>query len=167
MSLPEVWLRGPVEGYAPALQPIVHALLQVVEDVEREAGPLDAARLWARPGGAASIGFHLRHIAGALDRLLTCARGESLTPAHFAYKDLEGEPGTPPATSADLVRLVREQVDAALAQVRATDVSTLLDVRAVGRQRLPSTVGGLLFHAAEHSTRHAGQIATTARVLRG
>jgi uncharacterized damage-inducible protein DinB len=167
MTLPEVWLRGPVQGYAPALQPIVHALLQVVEDVAREAGRLEADRLWARPGGAASIGFHLRHIAGALDRLLTCARGEALTAAHFAYKDAEGEPGNPPATSPDLVQLVRDQVEAALAQVRATDVATLADAREVGRQRLPSTVGGLLFHAAEHSTRHAGQIATMVRVLRG
>jgi uncharacterized damage-inducible protein DinB len=163
---PEVWLRGPVAGYAPALQPIVHSLLQVVEDVEREAGRLDAGTLWARPGGAASIGFHLRHIAGALDRLLGAARGEPLTAAQLAYKDAEGEPGDPPATSADLVSLVRDQVQAALAQVRATDVSTLTEARAVGRLRLPATVGGLLFHAAEHSTRHAGQIATMVRVLR-
>jgi uncharacterized damage-inducible protein DinB len=30
---------------------------------------------------------------------------------------------------------------------------------------LPSTVLGLLFHAAEHTTRHAGQIATLVRVV--
>ena len=164
-SLPEVWLRGPVEGYAPALQPVVHALLQVAEDVERDAGQLGVEQLWARPGAAASVGFHLRHIAGALDRLLTYARGEPLTPGQLAFLRAEGEPGEPPSTSTDLVRLAHLQIDRALAQLRATDPGTLTDVREVGRKRLPTTVGGLLFHAAEHSTRHAGQIATTVRVI--
>jgi len=44
-------------------------------------------------------------------------------------------------------------------------VATLTDARAVGRQRLPSTVIGLLVHAAEHTTRHAGQIITTAKIV--
>ncbi len=36
----------------------------------------------------------------------------------------------------------------------------------MGRGRLPSTVLGLLVHAAEHASRHAGQITTTARFVR-
>ncbi len=31
----------------------------------------------------------------------------------------------------------------------------------------PSTTLGLIFHAAEHSARHAGQIVTLASVVRG
>jgi hypothetical protein len=44
-------------------------------------------------------------------------------------------------------------------------VATLLEPRRVGRAGLPATVIGLLFHGAEHSTRHAGQAITTARIL--
>src|SRR5512147_789646 len=78
-SLPEVWLRGPVEGVHPALMPAAHALLQVVEDLERVAGGLSGAEIRATPNGAASIAFHLRHIAGSIDRLTTYARGEVLS----------------------------------------------------------------------------------------
>jgi hypothetical protein len=84
-DLPEVWLRGPVEGYAAELQPVVHALLQVREEVERHAADLTPEQLWARPGDAGSIGFHLRHIAGATDRLLTYARDEALTSEQLAF----------------------------------------------------------------------------------
>jgi hypothetical protein len=38
--------------------------------------------------------------------------------------------------------------------------------RRVGRQALPATVLGLLFHAAEHTTRHAGQPITTSKTVR-
>jgi uncharacterized damage-inducible protein DinB len=57
-------------------------------------------------------------------------------------------------------------LDAGLAQVRATTVEELLAPRTIGRAALPTTVLGLLFHAAEHATRHAGQAITTARVCR-
>ena len=36
-NLPEVWLRGPLEGFAPVVMPAAHALLQVREDLERLA----------------------------------------------------------------------------------------------------------------------------------
>src|SRR5690606_4956297 len=87
--LPEIWLRGPVPGVAPALQPVAHALLQAREDVGRLALPLTPEELWQMPGGAASIGFHLRHMAGSLDRLLTYARGEALTEAQRAALAVE------------------------------------------------------------------------------
>ena len=166
-ELPEVWLRGPVEGYAAELQPVVHALLQVREEVERHAADLTTEQLWARPGNAGSIGFHLRHIAGATDRLLTYARGESLTPAQLTWMKAEGEPGLPPATADETLAITRAGIDRALAQVQATDVSTLLEARAVGRAQLPTTVIGLIFHVAEHASRHAGQIATTRKVVKG
>src|SRR5690606_9519964 len=75
----EAWLTGPIEGIDPYLMPVAHALVQASRDLERAASELSPEELWARPGGAASIGFHLRHIAGVLDRLLTYARGEMLT----------------------------------------------------------------------------------------
>jgi uncharacterized damage-inducible protein DinB len=164
-ELPEVWLRGPVEGYAPQLQPVVHALLQVREEVERHASDLTAEQLWARPGDAGSIGFHLRHIAGATDRLLTYARDESLSAEQIAWLRAEGVPGDPPASAVETVAIAQQGIDRALAQIRATDVATLLDARGVGRARLPTTVLGLVFHAAEHASRHAGQIATMRKVV--
>jgi len=164
-ELPEAWLRGPVDGYSAQVQPIVHALLQVREEVARHAADLTPEQVWARPGGAGSIGFHLRHIAGATDRLLTYARGEALTPAQLTWMKAEGEPGMPPVSAADVVAVAQAGLDRALEQIRATDVATLLEPRSVGRARLPTTVGGLVFHVAEHASRHAGQIATLRRVV--
>ncbi len=161
---PEVWLRGPIEGYAPLLMPAVHALLQVREDLHRLADTVPADAVWQRPGRAASIGFHLRHTGGALDRLLTYARGDALTDEQKRALRVEEEPGEP---LAEVVRAVDARIDAALAQLKATDPATLLDTRTVGRAALPATTLGLIFHAAEHSTRHLGQAITTARILAG
>ena len=53
-----------------------------------------------------------------------------------------------------------------LEQVRHTPESSLTEVRGVGRAQLPSTVIGLLFHAAEHTLRHVGQVVTTIEIVR-
>lgn len=162
----EVWLRGPLAGFDPLLMPAAHALAQVREEVEAVGLALSPEELWRRPGGAASAGFHLRHLAGSIDRLLTYARGEQLSEAQYAALRAEGEPGDPPAEAAELVAGALAAIDRALRQLAETPREALPEARAVGRQRLPSTVLGLLFHVAEHSQRHAGQLATTARVVR-
>lgn len=165
MSKPEVWLRGErVEGICTALQPVAHALLQAMEDVERAASGLSVEELWTMPGGAASTGYHLRHLAGSLDRLTTYARGEQLSDAQVAALRSEQEPG---ASADELVAHVRTTIERALHQLRATPDASLDEPREVGRGRLPSSVRGLLYHAGEHTTRHAGQAITTARVVRG
>lgn len=161
----EAWLEGPIEGVDAYLMPVAQSLVQAGRDVESLADlPVEA--LWARPGGAASVGFHLRHVAGVLDRLLTYARGEALSEGQKSAMRAEGEPGEPPADAAALVALARAACERALAQVRATPREALLEPRGVGRKQLPSTVLGLLHHAAEHATRHAAQALTTAKVLR-
>jgi uncharacterized damage-inducible protein DinB len=162
---PEVWLRGPIPGIDPLLVPVAHALLQAREDVHALENDVRPGDVWKRPGGAASIGFHLHHLAGSLDRLLTYARGEMLTADQKAALKAEtalGESGPP---LGEIVNLVSAAVDRALAQVRETSRERLLEAREVGRARLPSTVVGLMFHAAEHTTRHVGQAITTARIL--
>jgi hypothetical protein len=164
---PEVWLRGPVEGYDPLLMPVVHALLQVEEDLRSLTTMVPEEHVWLRPGGAASIGFHVRHTGGALDRLLTYARGESLSDAQKLFLKTEEEPGDPPVTLEGVTARTLATIRHSLDQIRRTATATLLDERRVGRASLPATVIGLLFHAAEHSTRHAGQAITTARILRG
>ena len=160
---PEVWLRGPLPDVIPELQPVVHSLLQVREEIAGVA-TLPDNKLWTRPGGAASIGFHLLHLAGSLDRLLTYARGKLLNAAQRAALEAEAS-GDTSRQPADLVRLALEAIDAAIVQVRTTPLCTLDETREVGRGRLPSTVLGLLFHAAEHAQRHSAQIITTRKVI--
>lgn len=165
MGQPEFWMRGiTVDGISPALQPVAHALLQALEDLEGAAAGLSVDALWARPGGAASAGFHLRHLAGSLDRLTTYARGEALTDAQLAALRSEQEPGEPADA---LLAHVRATVERALDQLRGTPDDALDAPRFVGRARLPSSVRGLLYHAGEHTSRHTGQVVTTAKIVRG
>jgi hypothetical protein len=63
--------------------------------------------------------------------------------------------------------MFEQAVERALTQLRDTPVAVLLEPREVGRARLPSNVIGLLLHAAEHTQRHLGQLATTARIVKG
>lgn len=160
---PEPWLRGPVAGVAPVFQPVAHALEQAVEDVRGALAGFPAERLEARPAGVASVGFHLRHTAGVLSRMATYARGEALSGDQVAALGREDEPGA--ETPEALVAAFEAAVSAFLAQLRATDPATAFDARGVGRQALPSTVIGTLFHAAEHVQRHVGALLVTARVV--
>ena len=137
-----------------------------IEDCEAAVRDLRPELLWVEPDGAASIGFHLRHLAGATDRLLTYARGETLTPPQKAVMLAERSPGDPPAEAASLIAAWRAGVERALAQLAGTPEATLLDCRGVGRAQLPSNVLGLLFHAAEQASRHTGQVVTTAKMLK-
>lgn len=168
--LPEVWLRGPVAGVPAMLQPAAHALLQGQEELHRAARGLTPAALSLRPGGVASVGFHVRHAAGVIDRLLTYARGEGLSDAQraalAAEHEVEQAVEPPGEDAATLLAGLDLAVARAIDSYRATDPATLGLARAVGRAGLPSTVMGLLFHIAEHVQRHAGQAGTTAAVAR-
>ncbi|HEX6049040.1 MAG TPA: DinB family protein [Gemmatimonadaceae bacterium] len=165
-TLPEVWLRGPLPGYSPLVMPAAHCLLQCREEIRATAADLRLDQLWLRPGGVASPGFQLRHIAGSIDRLLTYARGAQLDRAQQLALRAEGEAGTPPATAEELVAGVDAAIQAALDTLRATRESDLLHPREVGRAALPSNVLGLLFHIAEHTHRHTGQLVTTVKIIR-
>ena len=162
-SAPEAWLRGPLPGIDPMLMPAAHALLQAREDLENLSRTLTDEQLWQRPGGAASAGFHLQHLAGSLDRLFTYARGESLNEQQRGELRAEGAP----APLTQLIDRAYRTIDAALDQLRHTAGDTLFDTREVGRAKLPATVIGLLFHGAEHTTRHVGQLITTLKVVNG
>jgi uncharacterized damage-inducible protein DinB len=163
----EAWLRGPIAGVSPLLMPAAHALVQARDDIEGLRAALRGLDLWKRPGGAASLGFHLRHVAGALDRLFTYARGERLDPAQrqtLAREQLLSDDTT------DADRLVVEAVaaiDKALDELRRTPDDSVFEPRSVGRSAMPSNVLGLLFHGAEHTTRHVGQLITMVKVVSG
>ncbi|MGH7560412.1 MAG: DinB family protein [Gemmatimonadales bacterium] len=164
---PEPWLRGPLPGIPPPLQPAAHALTMAQEDVEAAVAGLSADQLWLEPGGVASVGFHLAHLAGSTDRLFSYARGAELSDAQRAALARERSIRDERPSAEELLAEWRRTVAAALEQLAATPESTLSEARFVGRARLPSTVLGLLFHAAEHAARHTGQIVTTAKLLRG
>jgi uncharacterized damage-inducible protein DinB len=164
---PEVWLRGALPGIAPVLQPAAHSLAQVREELERLLPPLTAEMAWRARPGAACVAFHARHLAASTDRLFTYARGESLTELQRARLARESERPEPAPDGIALWREVAAALDDAQAQLSAWStqpLEALLAPRSVGRSALPSTVLGLLFHAAEHAQRHAGQVATTLRL---
>ncbi|HVV54028.1 MAG TPA: DinB family protein [Mucilaginibacter sp.] len=161
----EVWLRGPVDGVPPLLQPVAHALLQSREEVEAMMIGFPDIFLWVKPSGMASPAFHLQHLAGVLDRLFTYARGEMLNQGQLDYLAMEGRETANAPDSAELVGAFARQVDIAIGQLRNTSESMLTEARGVGRSQVPSTVIGLLFHAAEHVMRHTGQLLVTTRLL--
>ena len=160
----EVWLRGPLPHVPPLLQPVAHALMQAREEVHTLTHDFPEHLLWERPADVASAGFHLQHLTGVLDRLFTYARNEQLSPAQLAALTVEGKPDRALRGPA-LVSLFDQQVENAIGQLCRTDEQSLTEVCGVGRSQIPSTVLGLLTHAAEHTMRHVGQLSVTVRVL--
>ncbi len=166
MAQTEWWQRGPVEGVPDALQPVAHILLQVHESVAEFVAEHGDADWNARPAGVASPAFHLRHMTGVIDRLFTYARGHALSEAQFASLKCERDP-LARGEIAPVLEALRQRVELAVDQLRATDPATLGEFRGVGRAQLPSTLIGCLVHGAEHAMRHVGQLSVTLRVLRG
>lgn len=165
MAGTEWWQRGPVDGVPALLQPVAHILLQVRESVLDLTADFTEAEWNDRPADVASAAFHVRHIAGVIDRLFTYARGGGLSPEQFASIREEGAHLSPDGVS-DILSVLDARVDAAVAELRTIDTSTLGEFRGVGRAQLPSTVIGSLVHAAEHSMRHVGQLSVTTRIVR-
>lgn len=165
MKEPEVWLRGKVAEVPDLLQPAAHALLQSREEVANYTKGFPDALLWEKPAGRASVGFHLQHITGVIDRMLTYSKAEKLSDAQFQYLKNEGKAKDKIAV-AYLVGNFQEKVDEAIDFLKNTPENTLTEFRPVGRKGLPSTLIGLLFHAAEHSQRHVGQLLVTVSALR-
>ena len=164
MNQPEPWLRGPVEGFIAELQPFAHELLFAKEELTDIFERMNDDVVWQSPGSIATIGYHVRHCSGSTLRMLTYLRGESLSAQQLA--DLAAEKTPDPAmTKADLFNIAIHAIDAALAAGRTATAADLDQPRAVGRQQLPSTVRGLFYEIAVHTSRHVGQIATTARLL--
>lgn len=163
---PEVWLRGPVAGVSAYLQPVAHGLLQAREEVNALLKDFPRENLWEKPAGVASPGFHLQHLAGVIDRLFTYARGQSLTHDQLQALAAEGKPDGDTPGLEGLLDHFNLQIDKAIDALQATEEQSLLEPRGVGRAQLPSTVLGLLTHAAEHTQRHVGQLLVTVRILK-
>ncbi|RDC63127.1 DinB family protein [Adhaeribacter pallidiroseus] len=161
----EVWLRGPLPDMTAELQPLAHALLQAREEVNELTRSFPEELLWKTPGPVATVGFHLQHLTGVLDRLFTYARGEALQASQLEFLAEESKPNQARLTLAYLQEKFNNQVELALIQLRATDKNQLTATRLVGRAKIPSTMLGLLFHAAEHTQRHVGQLLVTIKII--
>jgi len=160
---PEPWLRGPIPGVHPLVAPVLYAFEQASEDLAKHAERLTIEQIWARPHGFGSVGFHIRHIAGSTDRLITYLEGRALTDVQLAALASEHEPS---ATREELLESLDAAFQRAEVAIRAIDPARLAEPRTVGRQHLPTTVVGLLVHIAEHTQRHVGQAISAAKWIR-
>jgi uncharacterized damage-inducible protein DinB len=159
----EPWLRGTHTETAAVLRAVVHALELAEEDLNRWCGDLTDDELNATPHGLPAIAFHLRHIARSMDRLLTYAEGRELNAGQLLALKTEMDGG---ATREQLRQEVAVAIDDAKHRVQVIRSGGLEAPRAVGRKQLPTTVGGLMVHVADHTQRHVGQAVTTAKVVR-
>ncbi|GGH10440.1 DinB family protein [Silvibacterium dinghuense] len=160
---PEPWLRGTRTELSAVLRGVLHALDLAREDVLRACAGLSMDELYAMPLGLTPLAYHLRHIPRSLDRLLTYAEGETLSQAQLTKLSSESEPDV---ESEELITEFVEGLDQAEARIRRFVSADLEATRSVGRKELPTTVGGLLVHLADHTQRHVGQVVTTAKAVR-
>ena len=159
---PEPWLRGTLTEIAAVPRAVLHALELAGEDLQKWCGALTAAELNARPADLPSVAFHLRHIARSLDRLLTYVEGRALTREQLsALHDEMSTSGNHDALFAELASALTQGAE----RVRAIAFADLEQSRTVGKKSLPTSVGGLLVHIADHTQRHVGQAVTTAKIL--
>jgi len=160
-QLPEPWLRGRLTEVSAVARGVLHALELAGEDLHRWCGPLCDAQLNARPANLAPVAFHLRHISRSLDRLLTYAEDRPLSESQLLLLRTELDPG---ATRDELF----QELDAALkdAAQRVRNLASFDPAvpRHVGKRKLPTTLGGLLVHIADHTQRHVGQAIVTAKI---
>lgn len=160
----EPWLRGTHGEMDAVVRQVIHALELAGEDVETWCAGLTDAELNARPYGLAPVAFHLRHIARSLDRLLSYAEGAQLDAAQQEALRTELDAG---ATRAEVSAELSAALIRSMERVRALKPEQYNQARTVGRAMLPTTMGGLLVHCADHTQRHVGQAVTTAKVVVG
>jgi uncharacterized damage-inducible protein DinB len=159
----EPWMRGPLPGVDTFVAPLLYSFQMAREDLAKYTAGLTTEQIWATPHGFGSVGFHLRHIAGATDRLMTYVSGGQLSSNQMAALKSEKELG---ATREELLASMDRAFESAEAVARALDPTLLADPRGVGRKQLPTTVIGLLVHIAEHTQRHVGQAISAAKLAR-
>ncbi len=164
MKQPEYWLRGPVQDVPPLLQPVVHALLQANDEIKTMLEGFPENSLWQKPHGMASVAFHLQHIVGVIDRLFSYAEGNSLSKEQLKYLSEEGLEDDR-ITLSYLLNSLQHKISDTIKKLQLINSDQLLEARTVGRLKFPSTVLGLIFHAAEHTMRHTGQLLVTVKII--
>ena len=156
-------MRGPIPGVHPLLAPVLYSFQQASEDLTKWTEGLTQEQLWSTPHEFGSVGFHIRHISGSVDRLITYLQARQLTDEQLAFLQSEKQPG---ASREELLGELNRTFENAGAIIRAIDLATLTEPRGVGRKQLPTTVIGLLVHISEHTQRHVGQAISAAKWAR-
>lgn len=160
---PEPWLRDTIHDLHPALAAVLYSFEHADEDLTQWTDGLSTDQIWTSPAGLASVGFHIRHIAGSIDRLITYALDLALSEEQLRALSGESEPG---ASRDELLAQFRMYLAAASAKIRGIHPDRFEERRFVGRKRLPVTTLGLLVHMAEHTQRHVGQAIVTCKLVR-
>ena len=160
--LPEPWLRGTLSEVPAVARGVLHALELAQEDIHKWCGVLSSERIHARPSGLPSVASQLRHIAGSVDRLVTYAEGNSLSETQLRALKAEAEAR---GTTAEILAALDTAIASASKRIRALASENLALPRAVGKKQLPTTLGGLLVHVADHTQRHVGQAIITAKLI--
>jgi uncharacterized damage-inducible protein DinB len=159
----EPWLRGTYSDVPAAARAVLHALDLALDDLAKWTEGLTDAEVHSQPLGLTSIAFHLRHIAGSTDRILTYAEGGQLTVDQLAAFKAESAGDE---SLAALLAAVEASFSNAAERIRVLATAELNTPRAVGRKQLPTSIGGALIHVADHTQRHVGQVVTTVKVLK-
>jgi len=157
----EPWLRGTLTDVDAVRRAVLHALELAAEDVARWCDGLNGEQMEERPLGLPPVGFHLRHIARSLDRLLTYAENQQLSERQLMLLKTEDKAVDREATLMELA----ESIEVSTKRVLSFSEKSYDQPRFVGRKKLPTTVGGLLIHCADHTQRHVGQAITTAKFV--
>lgn len=160
---PEPWLRGKPRDDRPEIAQVLYTFTQAAEDLAFFTQGFATKHMWLRPFELGSVGFHIQHLAGSIDRLLTYAEGRQLSEEQLSKLRSEHEGSS---SREECLATLQSSLEAAVARVRSITQEQFGEARFVGRRRLPTTVIGLLIHVAEHTQRHVGQAVIVARVVR-
>ncbi len=160
--LPEPWLRGTLTELPAVPRAVLHAMELTKEDLWKWCFPLSDRQLNERPGGIAPVAFHVRHVARSLDRLLTYAEGGALDETQLALLKSELDSR---AEHDALFAELEAALDLSANRIRQLASADPETPRTVGKKLLPTTIGGLLVHVADHTLRHVGQAITTAKLV--
>ena len=163
LTQPEPWMRGPIEGLEPLVAPVFYTFTQVREELAHYTEGLTTEQVWRQAKSLPTLGFHLRHIAGSVDRLMSYLMEAEISPEQIVYLKSEGEPG---ASLDELLAGVDAAFAKAESQLRTIKADDIHAPRYIGRKRLPTSVLGLLVHISEHTQRHLGQSITTSKLVR-
>lgn len=158
----EPWMSGTLAGLHPLVAAILYSFQHARLDLGAWTKNLSDAQLSLSELGLAPVSFHIRHIAGSVDRLLTYARGEQLSPLQIAAIKGEAESGL---GRGELLKLIDDSFGRAEVVLRSLDPACLGETREIGRKRIPVPLGTLLVHIAEHTQRHVGEAIITAKVM--
>ena len=160
----EPWLRGTLTEVDAVRRQVLHTLELAEDDMEKWCSGLSDAEINARPFGIAPVSFHLRHMVGTIDRLLTYLGGGQLSAEQMTT--MRGELGAG-GTTAEVMQLFKDGLADARRRVLLISPGSYEEARGVGRKMLPTTVGALMVHCADHTHRHVGQAVTTSKVVVG